>query len=233
VTTLFPGGVLALPTDEPGKSAQFLFLLITVAIWLGLISATREIVKERSIMRREFAIGVGIPSYLASKLPVLAALTALQVLLLAVIAFAIQPMEAAGASDYALATLILLGCAWAAVSMGLAVSAVAGSVDQATSFVPLLLIPQLLFAGAVVPYESMQAVGRIASLFVVASWGFASLGSVANMNDRLATSPPDLKTFGEDFFDLAPAAGLIAASLFIAAGLLLAAVLLARQRDRS
>ena len=181
-------------------------------------------------MRREFAIGVGIPAYLASKMPVLAVLTIVQVLLLAAVAFAIQPMEAAGAADYALATLILLGCAWAAVSMGLAVSAVAGSVDQATSFVPLLLIPQLLFAGAVVPYESMQALGRIASLFVVASWGFASIGNVADMNDRLATSPPDLKTFGEDFFDLDPAAGLIAAGLFATAGLLVAGILLTRQR---
>ena len=153
ITMVFPPNVLAVPDEEPSKSAQFLFLLITVAIWLGLISATREIVKEKTIIRREFAVGVRVPAYLGSKLAVLMALTIVQICILVAVTFAIQPLGGATITDYLILLLLLLACAWAAATMGLAVSSMAKSVDQATSFVPLLLIPQLLFAGAVIPYQ--------------------------------------------------------------------------------
>ena len=183
-------------------------------------------------MRREFAVGVRLLPYLASKMTVLIVLTCVQVVLLMTLAFAIQPIGGADVTEYVSVGLILLACAWAAVTMGLAVSAVAQSVDQATSFVPLILIPQLLFAGAVVPYESMQGIARALSFLVVASWGFAAAGSAIGMNERLAGSPPDLKTFGTGFFDLGPATGFIAIGVFTGVGLVAAAVLLFRQRRR-
>ena len=41
--------------------------------------------------------------------------------------------------------------------MGLAISSAVTTEDQATSFNPLALIPQLLFAGAIVPLIQMGA----------------------------------------------------------------------------
>ena len=230
---VFPPNVLAVPDEEPSKSAQFLFLLITVAIWLGLISATREIVKEKTIIRREFAVGVRVPAYLGSKLAVLMALTIVQICILVAVTFAIQPLGGATITDYLILLLLLLACAWAAATMGLAVSSMAKSVDQATSFVPLLLIPQLLFAGAVIPYESMRAAAQAISAFVVARWGFASAGEAIHMNDRLAESRPDQQTFGDTFFTIDPAFALPVIGLFIVAGLAVAGIVLGRQRVRS
>ena len=53
------------------KSAQLVFLMVTICVWLGSINAAREIVKERNVLDRELAIGVRLPAYLASKLVVL------------------------------------------------------------------------------------------------------------------------------------------------------------------
>ncbi len=51
---------------EAAKSTQLIFLMVTIAVWLGSINAAREIVKERNVLNREVMIGVQIPAYLAS-----------------------------------------------------------------------------------------------------------------------------------------------------------------------
>jgi hypothetical protein len=43
---LYPTRLLALPDHQPTRSAQFIFLLVTGALWLGLIDSCREIVKN-------------------------------------------------------------------------------------------------------------------------------------------------------------------------------------------
>ena len=50
---------------------------------------------------------------------------------------------------------LLVLTSWVAVGLGLVVSALARSEDQATSFIPLVLIPQLLFAGSIVSVAQM------------------------------------------------------------------------------
>ena len=57
---------------------------------------------------------------------------------------------------YAAVLLIVVLTAFAAVSMGLLVSAVVRNQDQATSFIPLILIPQLFFGGSIVATADMS-----------------------------------------------------------------------------
>src|SRR5256885_38893 len=42
---LYPIGGLRLPDHHPDQSSNFIFLLVTAALWLGLIDSCREIVK--------------------------------------------------------------------------------------------------------------------------------------------------------------------------------------------
>ena len=58
IAMLYPHAVLAQPDTSPTRSAQFMFLLVTAALWLGLIDSCREIVRERAIILRELAVGV-------------------------------------------------------------------------------------------------------------------------------------------------------------------------------
>lgn len=157
IVLLFHAHPLSHPDKDPGKSAQFAFLLITASLWLGLISSCREIVNERSIILRELAIGARLSAYLSAKVIVLFLLSAVQAALLLLISTTLLPLHGPP-SAYLDLYLILVCTTWAAVAMGLVVSTFARSVDQATSFVPLLLIPQLLFAGALVTVKSMESV---------------------------------------------------------------------------
>ena len=69
--------------------------------------------------------------------------------------------------------------------MGLLVSCAARTVDQAAGAVPLLLIPQLLLAGGLIPLAQMPgAVSAVANL-AYARWAYAGLGSAAHIGARL------------------------------------------------
>lgn len=228
VALLFPAGVFSLPDQEPAKSAQAVFLLVTASLWIGLISSCREIVNERSIVLREFAVGSRIGAYLGAKVIVLFSLAMVQTALLLAIFTMLRPLHESLPSYLALYG-VLLATSWAAIAIGLAVSTLARSVDQATSFVPMLLIPQLLFAGALVTVEAMETPIRLLSAFVVARWAFAGAGNSVEMNSRLATDPQTAAGYGESFFALGAPLATAVILMFVASGIAVAAALLAKK----
>jgi ABC-type multidrug transport system ATPase subunit/pSer/pThr/pTyr-binding forkhead associated (FHA) protein len=201
-----------------GKSAQLLFLMVTIAIWLGAINAAREIVKERSVLARELAIGVQVRAYLASKLVVLFVLATAQTLLFSLIVLTLRPLhEASGAGLHLVEVLVL--SSWIAVLMGLLVSAYATSEDQATGVIPLLLVPQLLFGGAIVALHEMSAPLKVLAALIPARWGFAAAGHTVQMQQRIAEDPTfsQASHYGSHFFSV-PLLGYVAISAaFVAA----------------
>lgn len=227
---LYPSGALRLPDHHPDQSSQFIFLLVTAALWLGLIDSCREIVKERSIILRELAAGVRLDAYLLAKAGLLFVLAAIQCALLLGVAAVIQPLHAGPAGFLGLLGLLVL-TSWSSVALGLAVSTLARSVDQATSFIPLLLIPQLLFGGALVAFAQMAAPLKALADLMVARWAFAGGGHAIHMNLRLATAPKvrAITGYGPSFFSLDQGLAAIVLAGFTAALLLAAAGLLARR----
>ena len=217
VALLFGGGVFELPAERPGDGATLLFLLTTTAIWLGSIDGSREIIKERSVYERESAIGVRTGAYLFSKTVVLFALATVQTLLLAGIVLLLRPLHEPGGT-YLLLLAVLLATTFVAVGMGLLISGMVSSEDQATSFIPLALIPQLLFAGAIVPVDRMSDAMAAVSNLVFARWSFAGAGGAVDMNARLETNPQQAAAsgYGTDFFDLAAPAAFIVLGVFLA-----------------
>jgi ABC-type multidrug transport system ATPase subunit/ABC-type multidrug transport system permease subunit len=230
---LFKSGVFDMPGGRPSDGVQLLFMLVITVVWLGAIDSSREIVKERSVLEREAAAGVGLGAYLSSKAAVLFALVTLQTLLFAAIVFAFRPLDqGTGAYLEVCALLVLTG--WVAVAMGLAISAFVSSEDQATSITPLAVIPLLLFAGAIVPVQQMGAIVKGLSYVMFSQWSLASVGTAADMNARIAGDPAFARanTFGSDFFDVAAGTGLLVLGAFLVAFLSLTAFLLARSVRR-
>jgi len=129
---------------------------------------------------------------------------------------------------------LLVLTSWVAVAMGLVISALVRTQDQATSFIPLSLIPQLFFAGAIVGVEKMGAAVAALSKLAFAQWSYAGAGTAIDMNYRIAADPPFARTngFGTDFFDLGPAPALGVLVGFLAL-MLLAVALLLRRRPRA
>lgn len=204
---LFSSGVFARPPQPnyAGKAAQLVFLMVTIAIWLGSINAAREIVKERKVLEREHAIGVRLPAYLASKLIVLLAFVAIQIVLFALIVLAFRPLEEPVTTVLGfLLVLVLAGSI--ATLLGLLVSAFATSEEQATAMIPLVLVPQLLFSGALVGVTEMQPLVRVFSVLVPSRWGFAEAGHVVQMQQRIAEDRvfSHISHYGRTFFSVTP-----------------------------
>jgi energy-coupling factor transporter ATP-binding protein EcfA2 len=228
IAIVFHSGALATGAS-PIAAVELVFLVMTGAIWLGVASSVREVVKERGLVEREFDVGVRLDAYVLAKAAVVFALNFVQVLLLVLVVVALRPLGIGSNGVLELLVIAVL-TAWASAAMGLAVSCVARSVDQAAGAIPLLLIPQLLLAGGLIPLAQLPGVVAAISNLVYARWAYAGLGSAAHIGARLAASGnSSVLGFDSGFFALTPAsaAGILVA--FIVVELVLAVVLLLRR----
>ncbi len=184
-----------------GLSANPSFLLATV--WVGALASAREIVREVPLVRRETSIGSGISAYLLSKAVVLCGLVSIQTVVLTALVLSLRPLHESSTTA-ALVLGILILTSWAGVGMGLLISAVASTEDQAASFIPLLLIPQLLFGSLVMPVHQMGIALKVLSKVVVVQWAFAGLGSAVQMNQRIAQDVAfrSVSRYGHVFFSI-------------------------------
>ncbi|MEO8704980.1 MAG: ATP-binding cassette domain-containing protein [Kofleriaceae bacterium] len=131
------------------EAKKLVFMLATTGVWFGVINAAREICKESNVLRRERLAGLRAGPYLGSKIGVLFLLVLVQsALLLGTVAVRAK-MPAAGvllpAALEMFLTIALAGLA--GIALGLCVSAIATTPDKATSLIPIVLVPQVLFAG--------------------------------------------------------------------------------------
>jgi hypothetical protein len=128
---------------------KLVFMLATTGVWFGVINSAREICKEAPILRRERLAGLRAGPYVASKMVVLFGLVLAQSALLLGVVVARVKLPHDGIVAPALVemyvTIALSGLA--GVGLGLAVSAVATTPDKATSFIPIVLVPQVVLAG--------------------------------------------------------------------------------------
>jgi len=125
-----------------------LMLFVVASIWMGCNGASKDIVGESEILQREKDVNLVMGAYLAARLLVSSLFVMVQTglffLLVAILADGIP-----GAPGHQLALVFTAGLM--GVTMGLLISAASSTTAQATSIVPLILIPQLIFIGTVVP----------------------------------------------------------------------------------
>jgi ABC-type multidrug transport system ATPase subunit/ABC-type multidrug transport system permease subunit len=203
IAGLFKITVFSRPSSDAGQAVKLTFLLLVTTVWIGMIDAAREIIKEKGVFARESSAGVRLGAYLASKAIVLFTLAAIQALLLSGIVLFFQPLHS-HLDVYASVLLIVVLTAFAAVGMGLLVSAVVRNQDQATSFIPLVLIPQLFFGGSIVAVADMSGPLKAVTKVVVTQWSYAGLGAAIDMNGRIAENAnyARVSRFGHHYFTL-------------------------------
>lgn len=144
---------------QPLAQINCCFILLVSCFWFGCNAAAKEIVRERAIFEQERRIGVKPLSYLASKLCILTALATLQAcLLVSVVQWYCQLPGSWVAWSLVAAFMALAGSA-----LGLAISAAARNEQSANAAVPILLIPQIILAGAVAELTGANLwLGRLA-----------------------------------------------------------------------
>lgn len=160
------------------------FMLLTASAWLGTIAACREIVGELAIVRREVAVGLRLDAYLAARCLTLFPVVVTQTGLLGVVVLALQPVPQGGV----LVVLVCMATGVAAACVGLWLSAWSRTPDQAIASTPLILIPQLLFAGALIPVARLPVPFRVLSDALVGRWSFDGLGSAMGLGSRVGNS---------------------------------------------
>lgn len=177
------------------------FVLSLVAIWFGTSVSAREIIRERPVFRRERMVNLGILPYVASKLFVLGIIVSIQCIMLFVplklldlVGLMPMPGEMFGIPQF----WAMLLTAAVGIALGLLISALVRTSEMATSLVPLILIPQIIFSGLVgVP----TGINKVASMFMPAAWSFDTMKRFSTLDTLEAEgAEPNGKTGGQGLY---------------------------------
>ena len=147
------------------------FAIILSANWLSLSLSIREIVQEKEILQAEFRKGVPIlPTLLAKAL--LPTVFAFVQTLIVYLFVGFRTLNWPSPPQLLLVILLMV---LPPVAVGLAVSSLTKNAGQANAMLPLLIIPQVALAGALVPLDQMQTIGRVLSTIIWSRYNQSSL----------------------------------------------------------
>lgn len=180
---------------ESGDAQRIIFLIGFFAALFGCINGTREIVKEAAIYQRERAVNLGILPYMFSKMTVLGVLALLQGASMLIIVYAFEPFSQSVFLPPLLEMYITLALAGVAgVMMGLLISAVSPNDDTANSLLPIIIIPQVIFAGSIIPLKDWFT--QILAALFPTRWALTALGTSLGLHsDKIDGG----KLFGNDY----------------------------------
>ncbi len=130
----------------------YIFLTATIGMFLGLTNSATEILRDSPILRRERNCRSGTLLYVISKFVALAVLAILQCGVYTWIGHTMLDIHGMFLIHWGWMTVIAL----CGTAMAMVVSAVVSTERAALSSVPLLLVPQILLAGALVSFDEMN-----------------------------------------------------------------------------
>jgi ABC transport system ATP-binding/permease protein len=185
------------------KVVTMLFMACLIGVLVGTITSVREIVKEDAIYRRERMVCVQVVPYVASKIAVgsiFAVYSGVVLFLFKIAAVDFGHLSAGG--HLALLVTFLL-CTFAGLMWGLLVSAVAPTEDRAMLLVILVLVPQFIFSGGMMPVADLGMAGKVFGLLTSTRWGLAAMATIARIKtgagkaaDMSDTIMPGIKGLG-------------------------------------
>ncbi|MFE6223121.1 FHA domain-containing protein [Streptomyces sp. NPDC057854] len=176
----------------PESTLNVLLILCVGGVLTGAANAVRELVKERSIYRRERAVGLSRSAYLASKVVVLGTVTVVQAVVLTLVALVGVPLNVPDGKGVLLPPLVELTLAVAllaftAMMLGLLVSALVRKEEVTMPLLVLLAIVQVVFCGALLSVQGTPVLEQLAWL-VPSRWAFAAMGATIDIG---AVAPSD------------------------------------------
>lgn len=164
----------------------YLFMIIVVAIFVGMQISAEEIIRDRKILKRESFLNLSWFSYLNSKVIYLMMWSAVQSFLLVFTGNIILGID--GMDGYFFA--VLFPTFIFANFIGLNISAAFRSVVTIYILVPFLVVPQLLLSGVIVDFDTLQKpkdqgkVTPVIADLMVARWAYEAM-AVAHFKHNL------------------------------------------------
>jgi len=199
---LFRSGAFDFGHPSPSSMVMIGFWIVFAAFFFGLTYGLLQICTERSILRRERAVGLRLGAYVASKVTVLVPFLVLVVVAMLGVLRLLDRLPDRPLATYASVGFGLLLCAVAALGLGLLTSATVGNVAQATLALPMLCFPAVLFSGAILPVNLMARAGAALSGVIPSRWSFEVVGHDLGARRILAEGgsrlgPPLLTSYGD------------------------------------
>jgi len=138
--------------EEGLNIIHYLFLTATVGMFLGLTNSATEILRDQPILRRERNCRFSVSLYISSKFLSLSLLAVIQCAIYTTIGHYVLEIK-----DMWLPHWIWMSItAICGTGIAMFISSIVKSERAALSSIPLLLVPQLLLAGALIPFGNMN-----------------------------------------------------------------------------
>lgn len=182
LSMVFEAGIFDVQSGNYIHAKTLVFLMVCCSVWFGTSNSAREITKETVIYRRERGANLQIAPYVLSKLAVLLVLCLVQSAIMVAILWSRIDFPDLGPVMLQKMFLVLVLSSVGGLCQGLLLSAIVNNPDKAGSLVPIVLIPQLVLAGALIP---LQGLAQEFAYTMLSRWGYDMLGQAT----RLAELP--------------------------------------------
>ena len=156
-----------------------LFLMTIYGVMVGGISQMREIVKEADIYRRERLVNLKILPYVMSKVWVAALLAFYQAAAYTIVHYLAFSMPG-GVLEFVQIYITMTLATLAGMMLGLFASALAPNASSAPLMVIILMLPQIVLGGALIP------VPGFITAFTSTRWAFEGLMSITGAGSDVA-----------------------------------------------
>jgi len=130
----------------------YIFMAVIVALFIGLTVSAEEIIRDQKIRKREKFLNLSKGSFLFSKISIMFAISAVQMLTFIIIGNTILEVDGMYTSYW----LVLFSVACFANMLGLNISASFNSAVTIYILIPFLVIPQLLLSGVIVKFDKLN-----------------------------------------------------------------------------
>ncbi|QCX38343.1 FHA domain-containing protein [Aureibaculum algae] len=170
---LIIGGLVSLVFNE--LSIGVFFMIAISAVWFGVSNASKEIVGELAVYRRERMYNLNINTYIISKCVVLSMIALIQTIIFISIVylnFKINTVE--GHSDTFLRPFwqsvgFMFYLSFSATLMGLFLSSYFNTTEKVMTVVPIALMPQIMLAGVMTRIDNTLV--ELLSFTTLGRWG--------------------------------------------------------------
>jgi ABC-type multidrug transport system ATPase subunit/pSer/pThr/pTyr-binding forkhead associated (FHA) protein len=151
-----------------GKLSSAHFLMVVAAVWFGCNNAARDIVGETTIFQRERMVNLRLPSYVFSKMAVLAVLCVVQCTALLGLVYVMCDLS----GPFLTMLAVLVAASLAGASIGLLISAVSPTTEAAIAFLPVVLLPFILLGGGIKPVGEMPEAAQWIAAVTPTRWAY-------------------------------------------------------------
>ena len=172
---------------------SYFFMAVIVATFTGMSGSAEEIIRDRTLLKRERFLNLSYASYIWSKIVYMAGVSLIQTLLFILIGNTIMGLHGLFTTWW----IILFITALVASLTGLLLSQCLNSVVAIYISIPILLIPQILLCGLVVSFtdlspKSTTGIVPVLGDIIPSRWAYEAL-AVTSFTDN-----PYEKNFFED-----------------------------------